>query len=147
MTTKAADNDFQKHLRDSHEKLETILRGVAESIRSDRRDAMHDDFCLFEKKLLAHMDWEEMHLLTPYERISPKEGAQLRADHAHFRKALGDFGIAIDIHAVRAEQFDKFAEELVAHASREEEMYELAAKFIDADRRTAVALHMQQFVI
>jgi hemerythrin superfamily protein len=110
-------------LRASHTDLEKIARDVAASIRDDDRDVMRDDFAVLERSLLDHMSWEEMYVLPAYDKREPEIAAKIRAEHADFRAQLGEIGLAIDLHSVRADHFDELAARLKTHADREEAMY------------------------
>lgn len=110
-------------LRGTHEELARMADDVAESIREDDREIMHDDFAELERRLLDHMSWEEMYILPTYGKRQPAEAAEIRAEHAEFRARLGEIGIAIDLHTVRANNFEELAARIRDHADREEAMY------------------------
>ncbi|MCA9618283.1 MAG: hemerythrin domain-containing protein [Myxococcales bacterium] len=129
---------MKEKLLEAHREMEAILRGVASSIRDEETSSMSDDFDLFERKLLQHLDWEEMHILPAYERIDPAGASELLAEHQRFRRTLGAIGLEIDLHIVRAERFDTFASELHAHAQHEDRMYAMLDELHGEGEREAL---------
>jgi hypothetical protein len=126
-------------LEGTHTEIEKLARDVASSIRDDDRECMRDDFAVLERRLLDHMSWEEMYILPDYEKQLPESAARIRAEHADFRARLGEIGLAIDLHSVRADQFDALAERLRVHADREDELYKTVAAGLPGDAATAVS--------
>lgn len=126
-------------LRETHNEIEAMTRDVAASIRDDDRDLMHDDFTVLERELLEHMSWEEMYILPTYEKTFPESAAKLRAEHADFRARLGEIGLAIDLHSVRAAHFDELAARLGAHADHEDVMYQMVAKDLPVETAEAIS--------
>ena len=122
-TIAAKPGELSNALVAAHQRLECLARGVADSIRDDDRDCMHDDYAAFERQLLDHLDWEDMYLLPRFEDLDPQAADTIRRDHARFRKTLGEIGIEIDLHIVRAERFDEFARDLASHSEFEDVMY------------------------
>ena len=131
-----SDRELRDVLCDVHDDLERVIRGVADSIRDDARDAMRDDYAEFERQLLKHLDWEEMYLLPRFERLDPDAAQTIRADHRRFRATLGEIGLEIDLHLVRAERFEQFARDLESHSKVEEAMYRALATFENPDHAT-----------
>lgn len=121
------------------------MRSVASSIRDDDRNAMHDDYAQFENELLKHLNWEEMYALPAFEQIDPDLARRIRDDHAGFRRTLGEIGIEIDLHAIRADRFEKFADELEAHAHREEAMYAGIGASLSDEARSALLRRQSSF--
>lgn len=133
-------------LHQGHHEIESLTRAVARSIRADERGAMHDGFATLERKLLDHMSWEEMYILPTFTEDFPASAAKIRADHTEFRARLGEIGLAIDLHAVRADHFDDLAARLRAHAEREEIMYSTISDVLPAETAEAIDSRYDRFL-
>lgn len=133
-------------LHEAHDEIEAMTRGVIASIRDDDRDVMHDDFAVLERRLLDHMSWEEMYLLPAYEKDYPESATKIRAQHADFRRRLGEIGLAIDLHSVRAEHFEELAARLGAHAEAEEVMYSTIAGRLPEEQEEAISGRYDRFL-
>lgn len=129
----------------THAEIASAAEDVAAAVREDNRDVMHDDFSVLERRVLDHMSWEEMYILPTYEKSHPQEAAEIRAEHGEFRRRLGEIGIAIDLHSVRASYFDELAARMRAHADREEAMYSSISSELPAETYEAINHRFDRF--
>jgi hemerythrin superfamily protein len=112
-----------EELRHDHELLhrrgaDLVLR--AESGDWHECDEIWDEFC---RILDDHMSEEEAHVLPGYSQGGEREAAIARAitqDHAAIRAEMDRLGVAIQVHAVRAEDIRELVAHLDEHAQREE---------------------------
>lgn len=82
-------------------------------------DAIWDGF---SSALERHMAYEESSVFPAYARTgtNAEEMVQkLRDEHAELRQRLANLGVAIQLHAARAEELKDLVDALRAHAERE----------------------------
>jgi len=107
-------------LRGQHRAIAAQLDGMCKLVRGDDRDAMRAAWAKLEDALLAHLNLEEMHLLPAIAENHPEHVRLVRAEHAEIRETLGEIGVELDLHVARADQVERLAEQLRAHAVAEE---------------------------
>lgn len=74
----------------------------------------------FERSLRDHIDTEERCLFPLVASAHRTEIEQLRLEHQRIRCAMGELGVAVDLHALRKASVDELVLYLLAHAAREE---------------------------
>jgi hypothetical protein len=121
-------------LHAQHLRIDAQLKRMQDLATGDDRDAMRACWDELEQALLAHLDLEEMHLLP---RVRPEVARGVRAEHDALRTKLGEIGIALDLHTVRAEQIERLAAELRDHAAREDSgLYPEAERAVEPHVKT-----------
>jgi hemerythrin-like domain-containing protein len=104
-----------------HAALEEMLSKLANTLESN---APAPDLCeswtRFESNLRDHLDTEEQLIFPTLVRTQPAEAEALRNDHQQIRRALADFGVAVDLHTLRKASVDELIGFLRQHAGREE---------------------------
>lgn len=114
---------FERRLAQQHRQLEQTFQGlVAECGGRGCQDpiALRRRWSAFERELLAHMDEEEQRWLPAFSAKYPVEAEELRREHEHIRTTLTELGVALDLHALRADTVEAFINTLRAHAARED---------------------------
>jgi hypothetical protein len=129
-----------------HRLIDEQLADLREKVGEDDSREIRTRFSAFEKNLLSHMDWEEMHLLPRYEDKHPKEAEKIHRDHREIRAILGRMGIEIDLHLLRDEAFHRFAEMLTAHARREDQFYAWSDEVFSESERESLWKHFRRLV-
>ena len=100
--------------------LDEMCRLVRADDRGDGRDAMRACWGKLEDEILAHLNLEEMHMLPVLAKKHPDNVREVRGEHERIRELLGEIGVALDLHMVRAEQVERLAAGLRTHAVHEE---------------------------
>jgi Hemerythrin HHE cation binding domain len=94
--------------------------------------------------LLAHLDTEEMYVLPAFEGEDRVECERLHADHADIRRALGEIGIAFDLHTARAGPIESLRAILSAHSLREDGiLYPYAERRLPVATVKALVTHLR----
>ena len=117
-------SDLRHSLEADHRRIDRMLTELKRCVEANDQVELHLLWGHFEKSLLSHMDWEEMYVLPSYEERDSQGAQAIRKDHARFRSCLGDMGVAVDLHTLRAATFDELANDLKAHSERETKLYE-----------------------
>jgi hypothetical protein len=107
-------------LREDHERIDALLRRLVDTLRAEDRDVAAQLWTNVEEALLRHFDVEEMFVFPALGDSFSADVAVLRAEHADLRRALGEIGLAFDIHAARCEPVEALCTRLRAHAARED---------------------------
>lgn len=94
---------------------------IARTASGDWRDcdAIWDGF---SSALEQHMTYEERSVFPAYERTSVSAAEvvhQLREEHKELRQRLANIGVAIQLHAARAEEMKELVSVLREHVERE----------------------------
>jgi len=97
---------------------------------------------IVERELLEHMAAEERMVFPAYHQAAPKTAQALRDEHTSLREHALEIAVAVQLHAVRCEDLQRFVDELRAHARHEEaSLYRWAEGNLDASHRhTLLAL-------
>ena len=89
-----------------------------------------------EFQLYDHMMAEEHFLFPAYQHDEPENAQDLRDQHARLREMAMELGIAVELHAVHAEQIQAFVAALRDHDEREEAtLYRWADRHLADDDR------------
>ena len=110
-------------LRTEHRALDAHFRDIADHVRAGDPIALDAAWTQLEGALVAHMAFEERHLLPLFERHDADEAAQLRGEHAQIRRRLDELGVAIELHTLREATAEEFLATLRAHAAREDALF------------------------
>jgi hemerythrin superfamily protein len=126
-----------------HREIEDACLAIMSAAFADEPRDLTLRWRVIERELLAHMATEEQQLLPAFARAEPEIAQALRVEHDRLREMAFELGVAIQLHAVRAEQLQAFVDALRAHAGREElSLYPWARAHLEPDhRRRALALH------
>lgn len=126
------EDSIQAILQNDHRRIYARLEEiVALASEEDPRD-FRQTWKSFELDLLAHLHTEEVHVFRAFRHVDPREAKQLLEDHEQIRNRLTDLSIALDLHCLRAEQVAALAEQVRAHATREDQLlYPWAARELD----------------
>lgn len=106
----------------SHDYLRDLLERVLAAMQANARDDVHELWTELDHGLLAHMEAEERFVLPVFAHVDRDEARALLREHGLLRELLLDLGIAVDLHYVRYERSQEFAELLKHHAGREENL-------------------------
>lgn len=80
-----------------------------------------------EVTILAHLLAEETHVLPLLEPEHADELAVLRDQHEALRRRMTEIGLSFDLHIARCDILERLADDVRAHAAREEALcYPLA---------------------
>jgi hypothetical protein len=113
-------NTIGERLNHEHQVLDGLYEEVANRVHCGDTAALDASWSALEARLLAHLEFEESHLLLGFELVAPAEAARLSEEHRQIRRALGEIGVAIELHTVREDHVEEFLGLLRAHAAREE---------------------------
>ena len=116
-----SDADFSLH--EHHQDLEAHFQRLMARCQDGDPIELRCEWSLFERELTEHMELEEKELIPRFRRGRPAEGAQICREHDEIRVGLAELGIALDLHALRAEAVQEFLDLLRAHARREEALF------------------------
>lgn len=107
-------------LAEHHRALDEQLdRLVARAQLGDAAE-LRAEWTAFERELLRHLEQEEAEILPGFARYDAAEALAILAEHADIRRALLEMGVSLDLHCLRAEAVQDFAQRLKAHARRED---------------------------
>lgn len=125
--TPAMPTTVDAALRAEHARLDELFDELMAAAHAGDAAGLDARWTTFERTLLAHLEWEEAHLLPAFDAASTEQAAAIRADHARFRGLLSEMGVGVELHTVREETIREFVALLRTHAKREENMYRWAA--------------------
>ena len=103
-----------------HERLELLLRQLAESAACAESSKLCEVWTDFETCLTRHLEAEERYLLPLVEAAHPAEVAAIREDHLAIRRLVAELGVRVDLHAVSEPAVTDLLRLLHEHASSEE---------------------------
>lgn len=111
--------DPTTELEQDHRQLTEGLARLLDSETASDAALLREEWDALEARILRHLDAEEMFLLPGFQRDRAAEAVSIRDQHALIRKHLGEIGIAIDLHLLRAAQVTAFRDLLLAHVDEE----------------------------
>jgi hemerythrin superfamily protein len=115
-----------------HQEIELLLDGLLAAFESGERSIATPAFQAFERRLSAHLAFEEEMLFPALAEIDRGEADALAADHQAIRLRVEELAIMDNLHVSRATQVHQLVEMLRAHARREESvLYRLADRLED----------------
>jgi len=127
-----------------HRRIEAIFEELRHQVRCDDLAGLRACWDRFERELDEHMCAEEEYLLPAFAEVNPAEARAIREEHDEIRRSVGELGVTLELHAMRAEEADHLVERLRAHAAREDRaLYVWAAAHLPRwqDALTLVSAH------
>ncbi|HEY0468244.1 MAG TPA: hemerythrin domain-containing protein [Polyangiaceae bacterium] len=119
--THATTAEVKGRLLSDHSALEKLLAELGAVLEdNDSESELCDLWTRFEQNLRDHLDTEERCLFPLVAAAHRSEVEALRAEHRHIRCALGELGVAVDLHALRKASVDELIGYLRQHALRED---------------------------
>jgi hypothetical protein len=115
------DTDFS--LPQHHHDLEAHFQRLMARCQDGDPIELRCEWSLFERELADHLELEERELIPRFRRDRPADAAQICHEHDQIRLGLTELGLALDLHALRAEAVQNFLDLLRAHARREEALF------------------------
>ena len=118
-------------LRD-HAEIELLLQDLLAGFDSGERTVASSAFQAFDRRLSAHLAFEDEMLLPLLAGIDRQEADEIAAEHRAIRTRVETLAIADNLHLSRASEIHALVELLRAHARREEAaLYWLADRAAD----------------
>ncbi|HEY2511396.1 MAG TPA: hemerythrin domain-containing protein [Polyangiaceae bacterium] len=134
-------------LLEDHHHIETLLERLIATIRSSDREAGERAWRKIEDVLLRHLDVEEMFVFPPLHEGHAAEVDRLRREHDAIRKAIGEIGLALELHTLRCETLESFCTMLREHAQREDSLaYVLAGRTLSIGIMRAIGSRLKAAV-
>lgn len=109
-------------LEGEHARVQTLLEQLLSAADANVQPALATTWGEIEALLLQHLEEEELYLFPDLARTAPAAVGTLEQDHARIRRLVAETGIAIELHTSRADVLHRLADELLAHAAREDEL-------------------------
>lgn len=106
-------------LSSDHLAMNRLLTQLSGAVEADD-PLLGELWTRFERALREHIEFEERCLFPLLAVAHRDEIESLRAEHRRIRCALGELGIAADLHALRKASVDALISDLEQHAAREE---------------------------
>ena len=118
-----SSNRAKQILLNDHAAVERLLAQLSTVVAGDDPSGVCELWTRFERFMRAHLEFEEQRLfpLIPLAHLEELDG--LRAEHQRIRCALGELGIAADLHTLRKASVDELIGYLQQHAAREERSF------------------------
>jgi hemerythrin-like domain-containing protein len=134
-------------LLEDHRRIDGLFDRLVAAVRSGDREATERAFKRSEEAILRHLDVEEMFVFPALREGHAKEIDRLRRDHDEIRKQLGELGLALELHTIRADAVESFAAMLREHAEREESLaYVQAGHTLSIGVARSIAARIKQSV-
>ena len=126
-------------LLEHHQRIEELLERLLAAVRADEREGAAKLLAQAEKAILTHLDVEEMFVLPALSATHAAEVERLRREHATIRHELGEMGLSMELHVLRASTVEAFCGSLREHAEREESLaYEQAERKLTVNIARAI---------
>lgn len=103
-----------------HREIEAACLEIMSAAFADDARDLSSRWGTVERELAEHMAAEERMVFPAYQQADPGNAQTLRDEHAVLREHAFAIGVAIQLHAIRCEQLQRFVDELRAHARHEE---------------------------
>jgi hypothetical protein len=124
-------------LLDEHVRLGTLCNDVLATFEAGDREACDAAYRELERRIEAHLSFEDRELLPALARIDRTEADALAADHRSLRAQLTALGVGVDLHATRAHNIRTLIADLAKHAQREGQlMYRWVDEAFDEPTRS-----------
>jgi len=134
-------------LSEDHRHIDGLLDRLLGGVRADDREVTAKVLSKLEKTLLNHINVEEMFVFPALSETHAPEAERLGREHAKIRQALGELGLALELHVLRAEVVDAFCTALREHFEREESFaYEQAERKLPVQIARAIADRVKAIV-
>jgi hypothetical protein len=125
-------------LPEHHAAIERACFEVLAAALADDPRLLVERWRELERLVEEHFAFEEGTLLPAFERVSPREAAIIREEHAKIREAMARLGVEVELHVVTAATVGAVVARLRAHALREDAtLYAWAAMLPSASVREA----------
>jgi iron-sulfur cluster repair protein YtfE (RIC family) len=108
-------------LADHHREIDAGCQALLAGTYADDSLELIEQYRTFEHAILEHLAAEEELVLPSYAEAAPEDARRLQNDHAALRERLYEVGVAVELHAVRAQTLSALVDQLRIHAAREEE--------------------------
>jgi hemerythrin superfamily protein len=130
--------DPRETLTQEHRHVEALLERMSDSVRIGDPRALCEAWNRFDKELNEHMRFEEEELLPRFAEVDPPEARALLAEHQELRRLLGELGVGVELHSLRADVVEQLFARLRAHAKREDQiLYPWAVGWLAASEARA----------
>ncbi|MCA9595341.1 MAG: hemerythrin domain-containing protein [Myxococcales bacterium] len=104
-----------------HEQLERSFKELESVVEGANAPTLVERWTAFERRVKAHFDAEERHLLPRLEDAHPNEVAELRREHEDILTRVADLGVRVDLHTLRQDAATDLLQRLRDHAKREDD--------------------------
>lgn len=129
-------------MRGSHQTIARMFEQMMTAVTANDRAEMVRLWPQIEAKVRSHLEAEERFVFPAFARAERDEALDLLREHATIRELLLELGIAIELHYLRLDPFQRFAMMLREHADREESLlYRWASERLDAKLASAAIAH------
>jgi hypothetical protein len=134
------DTSLGTLLAEHHRELDHRLAALVVRAQGGDPIQLRCEWSVFERALLAHMDFEEAEILPDFARHDAAAARAVLDEHAAIRAQLLEMGTNLDLHLVSAERVEKLVEQLRAHARHEEQaLYAWTRHNVHGDGRNMLA--------
>jgi hemerythrin-like domain-containing protein len=124
--------DALRGLRADHADFILLFRDLENAVATADQPNLQKAWTVFERRLTAHIDAEEKHLLPGLRDSHPEEVRRVLDDHARFRRLLAELGVRCDLHMLRKTAADELLSLLGSHSELEDEtVYKWAENELD----------------
>ena len=103
-----------------HARLDQLFAELQAAFDADARADAARLWGELDRRLEAHMDFEERHLLPSFRAVNRREADELLREHDFIRHRLIELGVGVDLHLLRTEVVADFLALLRGHARRED---------------------------
>lgn len=107
-------------LRLEHAGIDEALERLIEAFATGDHEVARTAFRDFDVRLAAHLALEDEVLLPVFATVNAAEAATIAADHRAIRAKVDGLAIGSDLHLVKLPAIRRLAEDLRAHAERED---------------------------
>ncbi|MFO0685363.1 MAG: hemerythrin domain-containing protein [Sandaracinus sp.] len=130
---------------EEHARLRALLEQVLDAFDTNNPAWAASSYAELERTLSEHLATEEEHVFPLLSERAPRELEALQTEHAEIRKRLAALGVAVDLHAVRADAIHEFVALLRDHAAREDALaYRHADDALESSVRRRVIARLRQ---
>ena len=134
-----ADATLYTYMTSSHAQLRELLAQLLAAMAANARDDVAKLWRALDHGLLTHMEAEERFVLPRFAHVDRGEARGLLREHGQIREEILELGVAVDLHSLRFDRSEDFAQLLLAHATREERLlYRWADERLEAHTVDAV---------
>jgi Hemerythrin HHE cation binding domain len=133
------DATLYAYMMSSHAQLRDGLIRLLDAMAANARGDVAALWSELDHGLLTHMEAEERFVLPRFAHVDPAEARGLLREHGQIREELLELGVAVDLHYLRFDRSEDFAQLLLGHAAREERLlYRWADAQLGPDAMDAV---------
>ena len=121
MTANPRTRDLHERLRREHSEIDQSLEDVLRACETGDQEIVRQALRDAERRLTAHVQFEEEELLPIFRAIAADEAAHIEADHREFRVRMDEVAVKSDLHLIRLPALRSLIDAVRAHARREDE--------------------------